>query len=132
MDSFAFGIAFPELYTRDGLIKLDAAFVDELKKSDVSLHNRLMAGRADRSALADKDHSQLLIDLAPHVEDFVGTLFGVKSELSTLAERHHALAPIYACKRLFVQRRAAKALSAEEVERVSGPMLLSMLRFVAP
>lgn len=131
MDSFAFGISFPELYTRDGLIKLDAAFVDELKKSDVSLHNRLMAGRADRAALAEKDHSQLLIDLAPHVEDFVGTLFGITSELATLAERHHALAPIYACKRLFVQRRAAKALSAEEVERVSGPMLLSMLPLVA-
>ena len=130
MTQFGFGIQFPELYSRDGLIKLDAAFVGELQKADVALHNRLMAARADRSTLSDKDHSQLLIDLAPLVEDFVGTLFGITAELGTLAERHHALAPIYACKRLFVQRRAAKALSADEVERVSGPALLGMLPLV--
>jgi hypothetical protein len=52
---------------------------------------------------------QLLVDLAPHVEDFVGELFGIQIELKALAEAHHALAPIYSCKRLFVQRKAAKA-----------------------
>jgi len=126
-ERFGFGIQFEELYTRDGLVRLDGAFIGELKTGDVMLHNRLMAARADRSALAAKDHSQLLIDLAPHVEDFIGKLFSIEKEIQTLAERHHALAPIFACKRLFVQRRAAKALSAEEVERVDGPMLLSML-----
>ena len=130
MEHFAFGIDFNDLYSRDGLIKLDAAFIGELRIADMALHNRLMAGRADRSSLNDKEHSQLLIDLAPHVEDFIGSLFGIKKEIVTLADRHHALAPIYACKRLFVQRRAAKALSAEEVERVSGEALLSMLPLV--
>ena len=129
MEQFAYGMNFDDLYSRDGLMKLDATFVAELTQADVVLYNRFMAARAGH-ALAEKEHSQLLIDLAPHVEDFVGTLFGIKSELGILAERHHALAPIYACKRLFVQRRAAKALSAEEVERVNGPMLLSMLPIV--
>ena len=124
---FGFGIAFDELYSRDGLVKLDAAFVGELQAGDMALHNRLMAARAEPGALAAKEHSQLLIDVAPHVEDFIGTVFGVSEAIQALSERHHMLAPLYTCKRLFVQRRAAKALTAEEVERVSGPMLLAML-----
>ncbi len=127
---FAFGIMFDDLYRRDGLVRLDTEFVDHLKTVDIELYNRLMAGRADRASLDDKAHSQLLLDLAPHVEDFIGKLFGVEKELGLLAERHHVLAPLYACKRLFVQRRAAKAMKEEEAARVSGAALLGMLPLV--
>jgi NADPH-dependent glutamate synthase beta subunit-like oxidoreductase/NAD(P)H-flavin reductase len=130
MAEFGFNIDFEELYSHSGLSKLDGIFVAQLKAGDVVLHNRLMTARADHTQLADKDHSQLLIDLAPHVEDFIGTLFGIRNEIGLLAERHHALAPIYACKRLFVQRRAAKALPPEQLERVNGDSLLSMLPLV--
>ncbi len=126
-DNFGYGITFKELYARDGLVKLDAAFVAELKAADIALHNRFMAARADYTTLSNKDHSQLLLDLAPHTEDFIGKLFGIEKEVQALAETHHQLAPLYACKRLFVQRRAAKALAPEEAERVSGEALLSML-----
>jgi len=129
-DQFGYGITFPELYARAGLVKLDAAFVSELKAADVELHNRFVTARATPTALSDKDHSQLLLDVAPHVEDVIGKLFGIEKEIELLAEKHNALAPIYACKRLFVQRRASKALTAEEVERVSGDALLSMLPVV--
>ncbi|NBX02743.1 MAG: pyridine nucleotide-disulfide oxidoreductase [Alphaproteobacteria bacterium] len=127
---FGFGIQFEELYAREGLVKLDAAFVSELKAADVELHNRFVTVRADKSALSDKDHSQLLIDVAPHVEDFIGKLFGIEKEVQELAASHHELASLYACKRLFVQRRAAKALSAEEAARVSGDALLGLLPLV--
>ena len=129
-EAFGFGIGFQDLYSHAGLSKLDAAFVGELKARDVGLHNRLVSARAEPEALPAKEHSQLLLDVAPHVEDFLGALFGIKEEIGLLAERHHALAPIYACKRLFVQRRAAKALSAEDAQRVSGEALLSLLPIV--
>ena len=124
IDNFGFGLDFHDLYHRDGLIKLDAAFIAELQAADVALHNRLLAGRADVSMLSPKDHSQLLIDIAPHAEDFIGKLFGIEKEIQALAERHHALAPLYACKRLFVQRRAAKALPAEQLAHIDGEALL--------
>ncbi len=111
---FGYGIIFSELYSREGAVKLDGFFVQELLLSDVELHNRLVS-RADVSSVAEKDYSQLLIDLAPHVEDFLGELFNIKKEIIALAETHHALAPIYACKRLFVQRRAAKVTGAAEL-----------------
>lgn len=123
----AWGIAFSSLYEREGLIRLDGFFAESLKETDLALFNRFMTARAQPESLADKDHSQLLIDLAPHVEDFIAKLFGVEKELRALSERHHALAPLYACKRLFVQRRAAKAVKAEDASRIDGEMVLSML-----
>lgn len=127
MTDFGFGISFEDLYLRDGLSRLDAAFVQELAQADVGLHNRFVGARADHSGLSAKEHSQLMLDLAPHVEDFVARLFGILHEVGVLAEKHMALAPLYACKRLFVQRRAAKALPLEQLERLDGSALLSML-----
>src|SRR5262245_51923970 len=88
-------INFAELYAREGLIKLDAAFVERLRTFDVALHNRFVTARADRSALSDKDHSQLLMDVAPHAEDFIATLFDIEKEAKELAAAHNELAPIY-------------------------------------
>ena len=127
MTEFGFGISFDDLYLRDGLVRLDAAFVTELAAADIAVHNRLVAARVDHSAMSAKEHSQLLLDLAPHVEDFTAKLFGIRHEVGLLAERHLALAPIYTCKRLFVQRRAAKALNAEQLAHIDGSALLSML-----
>ncbi|MEX2151643.1 MAG: hypothetical protein WD793_15665, partial [Steroidobacteraceae bacterium] len=63
---------------------------------------------------AAKDESELLIALAPHVEDFLARLFGIEAELHALAARHHELAPLYSVKRLFVQRRALHKVKPED------------------
>ena len=99
-----FGITFPDLYERDGLIKVDAAFLAFLGDAERAAADRLNAARANPpSGLAE---SELLIALAPHVEDFLAKLFGIEHEARALAERHNELAPLYAVKRQFVQRRA--------------------------
>ncbi|MCW5747052.1 MAG: FAD-dependent oxidoreductase [Alphaproteobacteria bacterium] len=112
--SLRHGLAFEDLYHRDGLTRLDAAFVAGLATANVDLHNRFVAARAKPDALAAKDESTLLIDLAPHVEDFVTDLFGVAAEAAALRARHNRLMPIYDCKRLFVQRHAARAFKAPD------------------
>jgi NADPH-dependent glutamate synthase beta subunit-like oxidoreductase/NAD(P)H-flavin reductase len=126
--NFGFNIAFDDFYRREGLAKLDGIFCDALKVADEVLYARFMASRVRMPE--DKEHSALLIDLAPHVDDFTGKLFGIEKEIALLAEKHDALAPLYACKRLFVQRRAAKALTTEEASRISPDALLSMLPLV--
>src|SRR5215831_8722095 len=99
-------LSFADLYDRDGLVRLDRAFVAHLANADVGLHNRLMAARQDPEAVERLEESNLLVDLAPHLEDFIGELFGIESEVRALQARHHELAPLYSVKRLFVQRRA--------------------------
>jgi NADPH-dependent glutamate synthase beta subunit-like oxidoreductase/NAD(P)H-flavin reductase len=111
-----FGIGFNDLYARDGLLKVDAAFLDHLAGVDGALNERLLAGRRDPAALAPKAESELLIALAPHFEDFVARLFGIEAEAQALAERHNELAPLYAVKRLFVQRRALHKVKPEDAK----------------
>ena len=100
------GLSFSDLYDRDGLVRLDRAFVAHLASIDVALHDRLMAARAEPDGFDRKAESDLLIDLAPHLEDFVGELFGIDGEVRALQARHVKLAPLFSVKRLFVQRRA--------------------------
>src|SRR5437764_2117703 len=117
------GLAFSDLYERDGLIRLDRAFVAHLAAADVGLHDRLMVGRADADALDRKAESDLLVDLAPHVEDFLGDLFGIGGEVRALQARHDKLAPLYSVKRLFVQRRAVKEIKEPDAAQLNGHKL---------
>src|SRR2546430_5566049 len=98
-----FGIRFGDLYEREGLMRLDAAFLRFLGEADTALHDRLLAARQNP---AIKDESDLLVALAPRVEDFLPKLFGIEAQARALAEKHNELAPLYSVKRQFVQRRA--------------------------
>ena len=117
------GLAFEDLYRRDGLIRLDAAFIGHLGAADVALHNRLVTARRDATALDRAAESALLLDLAPHLEDFIGQLFGIGAAMRALQARHGALAPLYGVKRLFVQRRAVKGVTPEAAAAIDGEAL---------
>jgi hypothetical protein len=121
------GLEFDDLYRRDGLARIDALFVEHLRDGDVELHNRLLTARRDPGALEGKAESEIIIDLAPHLEDFIGDLFGIAAEIAALQARHHELAPIYSVKRLFVQRRAVKGMTAAQAEALDGAALAGAL-----
>ncbi len=117
------GFAFEDLYARDGLVRLDGRFCAHLKDADAGLFNRLMSARAEPDKLEAKDESQLIIDLAPHLDDFTASLFGIQADARALASRHDALAPLYEVKRLFVQRRAVKEIKPEDAAALDGAAL---------
>src|SRR5438477_11782199 len=117
------GLTFADLYQRDGLIRLDRAFVAHLAAADVTLHDRLMAARAAPEGLDRKGESDLLVDLAPHLEDFIGELFGIAAEVRALQAEHDRLAPLYSAKRLFVQRRAVKEIKEADAAQLNGHKL---------
>ncbi len=100
-----FGLAFEDLYRREGLLRLDAAFLDHVAGADPSLCERLEAARRDPTGLAAKPEAELIVELAPHLEDFVAELFGIEAEVSLLRARHSELAPLHTAKRKFVMRR---------------------------
>ena len=121
------GFGFKDLYDRDGLVRLDAAFVGWLKDAHVDLHARLLAARTAPEGLADKDESNLLIELARPLEDFVGELFGVAAQAAALRARHSTLAPIFDCKRLFVQRYVTRAIKPEQAVGLDGAEVTAAL-----
>ena len=113
MLKLAHGLSIAELYGRDGLVRLDAAFLDHLGAAESALRPQLEAARAAPS-LDSKAESALILEIAPHLDDFLAELFGIETEFRTLAARHNELAPLYAVKRQFVQRRAANKVKPEE------------------
>ena len=124
---FGFNTCFEDLYAREGLVKIDAAFAAELAAANADLHNRFVAARGKPEALAEKEHSNLLIEVAPYLEDFLGKLFAIENEVKAMQAAHHELGAVYQVKRLFVQRQAAKKMKPEEAALLDGESLAKQL-----
>jgi len=122
-----YGLAFEDLYADAGLARVDHAFLGHLKAADADLAARLQAARENPDAFVDAAHSALILETSPHLDDFIGRLFGIGDELSALIGRHTELDPLYACKRLFVQRRAVKTHKSAEAETFDGDALWAEL-----
>ena len=121
--NLGFGLQFQDLYARDGLVRLDAAFLNQLLASDPGLSARLLDARGNPRAGTAKEQSELVIELAPHVEDFLGEVFHIAKEVEALQSRHNALAPFFAFKRKFIQKRAISGVTKEQAEAMDGPGL---------
>ncbi len=121
--NLSFDLTLTDLYETAGLAKVDAAFLDWLGDVDKDLRVQLTDARANVTGSDSSPYADLMIALAPHLEDFLARLFGVEAELGALAERHHDLAPLFTCKRLFVQRIAVKKFKADEAETLDGDAL---------
>ncbi|HSF48616.1 MAG TPA: FAD-dependent oxidoreductase, partial [Burkholderiales bacterium] len=116
------GLSFRDLYQPEGLARVDGAFLKHLGEADPELRQCLEATRNAPDRLAPKAQSELLIALAVHLEDFLSELFGIERDVQALSGRHHELAPLYRCKRLFVQKRA-KQVSPDEAASIDGRSL---------
>ena len=125
-----FDFAFEDLYRREGLVRLDAVFLEQLRASNGDLHTRLTEARLNPEALAAKKQSDLIIEVAPHVEDFVGELFHIESAVKSLQARHDKLAPIYAFKRKFVQKKAISGVTKEQASEIDGLALAAELEML--
>ena len=112
--NLGFRLRFNDLYEREGLLRVDAAFLAFLREADGAVHERLVAARAKPPSTHEE--ADLLVALAPHVDDFLARLFGIEAQAQALAERHNELAPLYSVKRLFVQRRALHKVKPEELK----------------
>jgi NADPH-dependent glutamate synthase beta subunit-like oxidoreductase/NAD(P)H-flavin reductase len=122
-----FGLTFRDLYDRDGLVKVDRAFVAFLGKADMTLSSRLAQARQNPAACDRAAQAAFALDLASHVENFIAELFDITGAVSQLQKRHQDLAVLHEVKRTFVQRRAVKSKTAEDAAKVDGPAVAAKL-----
>jgi len=127
MLKLGFGFDFSDLYSTAGLSRLDDAFCAWLSQTDSALASRLAAGRADPGRLSRLEESELLVAMAPHLEDWLARLFGIESEVTGLQAAQHHLAPLYACKRQVVQRKAMNKYKADEAASFDADALRAEL-----
>ncbi len=125
------GLQFENLYEHDGLRHLDKLFFEDLMQAEPSLAQRLSLARTAPDNLTHLQESQLIIDIAPYLEEFIARLFGINNEVQALAARHNDLAPLLHCKRHFVQRRALQKYKAVEAGSFDGEALQkTLLKFL--
>ncbi len=118
-----YGITFEDLYQRAGLVRVDQAFLAELRTRNANLADQLTAARTatqSGTALPAKEEAALLIALAPYAEAFISVLFDVVDELADLKARHDELEPLYRVKWKFVKRQAMLKIAASEVQNFDG------------
>jgi NADPH-dependent glutamate synthase beta subunit-like oxidoreductase/NAD(P)H-flavin reductase len=125
--NLAHGLSFSDLYTTEGARRIDRAFIDHLRAVDASLVDRLLAARFLPNARAPIGESALLIALGPHLEDFLASLFDIENEVRALEAQHHELAPLFAVKRSFVQRKALNAHKADAAATFDGAAMRGQL-----
>ncbi|HJQ64330.1 MAG TPA: hypothetical protein VJ834_15875, partial [Burkholderiales bacterium] len=87
------GLAFTDLYTAEGLARVDDLFLRHLAHRDAGLAQQLLSARNGADALTVKQESELLLALVPCLEAFVGGLFGIEEELQALSRAHHVRTP---------------------------------------
>ncbi|AAO90130.1 FAD-dependent oxidoreductase [Coxiella burnetii] len=114
------GFSFSELFTVDGLSKLDSTFLEFLKAANAVLHARLLRYRK-RDPLSPQELSELLIECGPHVEAFLADLFSIKEAVKQLQTATLKESPIFAFKKFYVLREARRALKkAGEVDNFAS------------
>ena len=121
------GLGFDDLYSRNGAEVIDRLFQEHVAEVDSDLCVRMVAARANPDGLEPGDEPDLLLAIAPHVDDFIGTLFGITAEIQSCAAEHHAMAPVFACRRLFVQRVALKKIKLLDAAALDGDALTSAI-----
>jgi NADPH-dependent glutamate synthase beta subunit-like oxidoreductase/NAD(P)H-flavin reductase len=108
------GLQFTELFTPEGLEKIDGLFLDRLRQHDAKAHDTLLAWRDGRETLAPLQVSELLLACGPLLDDFVAGLFGIEKELNATQRGTLAHDPVFHFKKFFVQRRARRRLAKKE------------------
>ncbi len=111
--ALGFDASFDDLYSREGLVRLDGRFMQFLGGRDARLKALLEAARLAPAASKGEAESELLIEIAPILQDFIGELFGIQEALGAQRQEREALSAIFEVKRQFVQRRAVRKYAAE-------------------
>ncbi|MCR4331186.1 MAG: FAD-dependent oxidoreductase, partial [Sulfuricaulis sp.] len=108
------GLSFAELFTPEGLKKIDGLFLDQLRIHDARARDTLIAWRDGREPLTPLQVSELLLTCGPVLDNFIAGLFGIKDTIEALQRRTLAHDPVFHFKKFFVQRRARRRLVKKE------------------
>lgn len=104
------GFEFNELFTTDGLSRLDTAFIHFLKKKNESLADELSLYRSNQLIHTAIERSEWLIALSIHLETFLADFFGIQEALAISQINTTSFHPIAIFKKYFVLKRAKKEM----------------------
>ena len=122
-----FGLQFESLYRSEGLARIDELFRQTLHQRSPALATRLAAARGAPDTLGHQAEAELLLELGPHLEAFVGELFLVNDALAALASEAKSMDPFFRVKWKFVRRQAVLQIPVQEALKLDGEALRARL-----
>ncbi len=105
------GFTFAELFTADGIKRLDEAFLSELLLSNPDEHAALLAYRTGTHSATPLAISELLLACSPPLETFLAKLFDIEEAAAVAQAKTLSDNPVSVFKKYFVLRRAKKQLA---------------------
>lgn len=99
-----FDLSFEDLYSLDGLRKVDGYFIEKLLKISPELCNKMLDAREGNSAMYHLDQSNLILELAPLLEEFVVELFSIGNAITRYNSEYNRLGVINRCNKTIVQK----------------------------
>ncbi len=107
------GFTFTQLFELEGLQKLDDEFLARLRAHDAALCETFRRYRGGET-FAPVALSELLLALAPVLEQQLVDLFGIHEAVATIQRDALAHDPIFAFKKQFVLKRARRRLQKKD------------------
>ncbi len=101
-------LLFEDLYSADGIRNIDKYFLDELEQKSHELHDKLLSARRNHSIMHKLQQSELIIALAPYLEDFIVKLFDVHEAMDRYRDLEKNLSIVQQCNKHFIQKDIAK------------------------
>lgn len=117
-----FDINFDDLSSLNGLRKLDKYFLEWVKNSDQELYQLIQSQRQSwihENTRYNIKQSNLLLDLAPLLDQFIAKLFDIENETLLLQSAQEKLGATYECKRKFTQRIDYNYFSKEYIDSLN-------------
>lgn len=102
------GFLYADLYLPNSLSKLHSLFLEDVASRNSDLHKRWETYVSGADILTPIQVSEILVNMAPYVGDFVARLFKVGEERKKLIDLASREKIIFEFKRDFLQRRALK------------------------
>jgi NADPH-dependent glutamate synthase beta subunit-like oxidoreductase/NAD(P)H-flavin reductase len=107
------GFTFEQLFQPATLAQLDQQFLQVLQQFNPKLADNLRLYRQGQP-FTPEQISELLLDCAPILEQFIAQLFEIQKDINDLKRDFLANSPIQTFKKWFVLRRARRRLSKPE------------------
>jgi NADPH-dependent glutamate synthase beta subunit-like oxidoreductase/NAD(P)H-flavin reductase len=125
-----FGIRFEDFFSLSGLIKLDQNFLSYLSQQDFKLYAKYVHYRSEVPTDDTLATSELLIEVAKYLDDFLAEIFCIATENDTLKRKHLKFNAIYECRRKFIQRYALVKYPADKLASLSYDIVREKLQIV--
>lgn len=122
-----YDLGFSDLYRTEGLVKLDRLFINYLSTKNYYACQKLQQYRQNNK-LSSEEYSKFIVEFAAYLDNFIAHLFDIEDELEQYERIHNEDAVIFKCKKAFVQKRATKLYSLQQIEEFDIQALRKYLK----